>query len=292
MATNTTLALIGKGHWGKIYIKTINNMPHVTLPEKYIFTRDYQDKLKSISPNNIDGIIVATPSSTHFQVASYLLDNGFNKLLIEKPLTQKYSDARKLYQKYQKIKNARVMVGHVMLYDPAYPVLKKNAKKLLGKISAIHFSGLKSPPVTGSTVLLDWGPHPTYLFIDLAQSKPNQISAHKTKYDNVELTLKFKNNITATANIGTIFPERVRKIEVVGDNGKLLLNEFMNPRELLFINNQGKKTPISFPTNKTPLEMQILAFADYLTKGKKPSSSLSQGVEVIRIVESAQKLLK
>lgn len=290
MSKRTTLALIGRGHWGQIYKKTINGMTNVTLPDKFIFGRDFQEGLKKIDAAEIDGVVVAVTTSSHYKVASYLLRHGLKKLLIEKPLTQTYAQAKKLQKLLQTTPQARVLVGHLMLYDPAWKVMKAASKKL-GKILQINYTALKGPPIKEGTVLQDAGPHPIYLFMDTAKDTPSKISAKRGEYDNIELTLKFDNGLSGIANIGTIYPERKRELTITGEKGKLTLNEFVNPRELLLIGGGGKSKSLSFPTAKSPLELEITEFARCI-QGKSPRVPLSAGVEVVKIIELAEKSLK
>jgi len=284
----TTLALIGKGHWGTIYINTVKSLKGISIPDKYIFGRDYKENLTKKELKKIGGIIVASPSETHFEVASYLLKQGFKSLLIEKPLTQKLSDAIKL-QKLVKEKKAKCMVGHVQLYDPAYQTMRRIARKKIGKINKIKYFGLKSPEVKGSTVLKDWGPHPIYIFLDLTGEKPTKIKATPTKYDNIRLTLKFQSGITGVANIGTLYPRRRREIEIIGERGKLKLNEFLNPRNLVFVDKTNNKTIIKFPTKNSPLANEVIEFAELIKVNKKTRSPISQGVEVVKVIRQAER---
>ncbi|MDO8503221.1 MAG: Gfo/Idh/MocA family oxidoreductase [bacterium] len=290
MSRKVTLALIGRGHWGTVYKKTIDSLPNVTLPDKFIFGRDFREGLKKIKSPDVDGVIVAATTSAHFEISVYLLKHGFNRLLIEKPLTQTYAQAKKLQNLLQTLPQAKVLVGHLMLFDPAYQTMKKTSRKL-GKILQINYTALKGPPIREGAVLQDAGPHPIYLFMDIARGKPIKITARPTLYDNVELTLEFDNGLKGVANIGTIYPERKRGLIITGEKGKLVLNEFVNPRELLLVEKSGKSKSLSFPTQKTSLELEIMEFTNFI-RGKSPKVPLSSGAEVVKIIELAERSLK
>lgn len=290
MSKKTTLVLIGRGHWGQIYKKTIDSLPNVSLPDENIFGRDYKQGLKKSNIHDIDGVVVATTTSSHYEVACYLLKYGFNRLLIEKPLTQTFRQAQNLSRLLQTIPDAKVLVGHLMLYDPAWMKMKAASKKL-SKIIQINYTALKGPPIKEGTVLQDAGPHPIYLFMDIADGKPAKVSARQTQYDNVELTLEFTNGLRGIANIGTIYPERKRGIIITGEKGKLLLSEFVNPRELLLVGKDGKSRKITFPTQKSPLELEIMEFLRCI-RGGKPLVPLASGLEVVKLIEEAEKSLR
>lgn len=216
MSKKTTLALVGRGHWGQTYKRTINKMLNISLPDEFIFGRDYKSKLEKIKVQDIDGVIIAATTSSHFKIASYLLRNGFRNLLIEKPLTQTLYQAQNLAKMLRKMPTAKILVGHLMLYDPAWEKLKETSKKI-GKILQINYTALQGPVVKEGTVLQDAGPHPIYLFMDIAGSKPVKVSAVATMYDNIELTLYFKGSLKGVAIIGTIYPERKRELIITSE---------------------------------------------------------------------------
>lgn len=287
MTKKITLALIGRGHWGSTYRKTIDGMTDIVLPDKFIFGRDYKEQLNKIKISEIDGVIIAATTSAHFEIASYLLNRGFCNLLIEKPLTQTLNQAKQLESIVKTIPNAKILVGHLMLYDPAWKRMKK-ASKNLGKILKISYTALKGPPVKEGNILQDAGPHPIYLFMDILR-KPKIVTAKKKKYDNIELIFEFSNGARGSATIGAIYPYRIRGIEIEGDKGKLILNEFVNPRKLQYFYGNASNE-LYFPTQTSSLEQEIKEFANCI-QGKKPGVSISDGLEVVRIIDLAEKSL-
>lgn len=291
MNTKTTLAIIGRGRWGKIYKKTIDGMSNIALPKKYIYGKNYKE-LQQTDTDSIDGVIIAVSTSAHYDVASYLLKQGFKNLLIEKPLTQTYYQAKKLHKLLQAIPNSKVLVGHTLLYDPAYIKMKEVAQKELGKIFKIEYFSLKTPPIQNATVIQDAGSPPIYLFLDFAGKNPIKVSAKPKKDDNVELILEFENGLVAVASIGSVNPTRKRKIVITGEKGKLTLNEFINPRDLMYIQSIGKKQKLSFSTIHTALEEEIQEFVSSITEKIKQKTPYDCGIDVVKIIEVAEKSFK
>lgn len=284
----TVLGIVGRGYWGTIYVNTIKPMSDVVIPLEFILGKNYKNMLNPNSSHQLQGVIIATPPSTHFEVAEYLLKSGFKKLLVEKPLTDNTKTSVQLKALQESIPESLIMVGHVHLYDPAYLVMKNITKARLGKIHQINYISLKSKPVEGSTVLKHLSPHPLSIFLDMLDKNPKQVEAHSTEYDNVELNVEFENKILGRAKMGTIYPERKRELEIIGENGKLFLNEFLNPRELIFIDKDNKKENLSFG-EESPLEMQVREFVNCIKNNIEPKSNIRQGVEVVKIMELAQK---
>lgn len=282
----TKLAIVGHGYWGSIYINTINPLSWVNIPKEFILGRNYKDILTPDKNKNVQGVILATPPDSHFEVAKYLIDNGYLNLLIEKPLTDNIKTAELLLETEKSIPESILMVSHVHLYDPAYRTMKDFAQKNLGKIKQINYISLKSKPVENSTVLKHLSPHPLSIFLDISGTRPTQVEACETGYDNIELKIKFENGILGYTKMGTTYPERKREIEIIGENGKLYLSEFLNPRELIYTNLRDEKEILGFP-QESPLEMQVLEFVNCINEKRKPRTTISQGVEVVKIIELA-----
>lgn len=282
------LALIGKGNWGQNYIKTIGQgLKNISLPSNNIFGRDY---LKNLTKLNADGVIIASPTSTHFQVARNLIQRGFKKLLIEKPLTQTLSEALKL-QKLAKESAVSIMVGHIQLYDPAIIVMEKNLR-LVGAIKKMNYEGLKSHVrIDGTTVIQEWGPHPSYLFMHFLSRMPKKVFAERLSKDNMMLTYDF-GNINAVAKIGWTYPRKRRIFRIDGERGRLILDGSTSVKKLTFFGSDGHKKVISFSKASSPLKNEILEFASMIKNGKDARTPLTQGIEVMRLIDIAESNLQ
>ena len=255
-----TLALIGVGKWGKNYINTAQNITGCKI--KYTRTRDYPDLL---TKNDIDGVIIATPGSTHFSIASEFLKKGF-KLLIEKPLTTNLEEAEKLFNLWTN-KKPKVLVGITYLYHPAYQKLKDQLEEI-GQIQSMEFQGLSSPVRDDIPALWDWGPHAVSLFLDLVKSEVTKIKGNGQR-DQANLELEFENGVKAYAKMSWIYPEKVRKLKVVGSK---------------------KTTEVDFsqPITQPPLTQELKEFISAIEKNTPIISDLELGVEVTKILSEAQ----
>ena len=285
MGRKTRLALVGRGYWGKVYIKTISNLPQIELQNSHIYGKDFK-RIKKISPASLDGVVVAVSTDAHYKVAKYLLENGFKNILIEKPLTKSPTQSRKIIALMKLIPDSRVMMGHIMLYDPALKVLKKNLKKI-GTIEKIEYTSLKGPKVKDNAILQDGSPHPIYLFSYLLNKKPKYVSAKINSKGNIMMTLGFGSK-QCVAYFGSNHPKRVRNLTVIGSKGTLTLNDFTNPRTLLLVCRGRKNKELEFGS-KSPLECELLEFISILNSKKKIESSIEKGHEVVAAMNYALK---
>ena len=103
------IGVIGLGYWGPNLVRNFLSTDGVEMvsaadmneqrikmaakkfPSVYL-TKEYRELIKSA---DIDAIAIATPVSTHFQLAKEALENG-KHVLLEKPITAKASEAEEL----------------------------------------------------------------------------------------------------------------------------------------------------------------------------------------------------
>lgn len=298
------LALIGIGDWGRNYLSTIKAFPNCQIkyvcsrsPEKllpfnenFIKTTNFKELLKY---QDIDGVIIATPGSTHYQIAKELLKKGFN-LLIEKPLTINYKDTLKLKT------SAKVLVGHIYLFDPAFLKAKQLLKKI-GPIQYVSYEAInKGPYRSDMSVLWDLGPHPISLLLDIYQKDPIQIQAWginclklKSKLlDMVMLKMKFPDKTQAFVKISWLSPIKRRELTIVGVKSTLVYND-LQPNRLTLFENMGSKVKHPSYPHRLPLEVELGEFIDAISKNRAiERSNLDFGIRVTKLLSFAEQSIR
>lgn len=122
------IAVIGYGHLGKIHARLLHGQADVTLAAvvdpiaasceqaakdlSVPVAQDYHEIL-----SQMDGAIIAAPTSLHFEVASELLEAG-KHVLVEKPITLDTHDAEELVD-LAHLHGLTLQVGHVERFNPA-----------------------------------------------------------------------------------------------------------------------------------------------------------------------------
>jgi predicted dehydrogenase len=133
--SNLRLGIIGLGKMGKKHLKSLDRLqgcwltslcdirrdPQLLQKIDLPFFTDYKDLLP-----RVDAVIISTPTLTHFEIASFFLENGVHTF-IEKPVTKDLGEAEILLQIAGK-NGMKVQVGHVERFNPAFARLKERIK--------------------------------------------------------------------------------------------------------------------------------------------------------------------
>ena len=274
------LGLIGAGKWGANYIRLIEGLDNVNILA--IATKNNRYK-NTVSDNfqicnswkelcemdSLDGLIIATPPSSHIKIATYAISNNL-PVLIEKPLSLDNAEAGVFYKNIIK-KKAKVMVNFIHLYNPIYLEMKNQIKKM-GMIKSIETKGGDWGPFrTNTPPMWDWGCHDIAMCIDLLQEEPSAIHKEIIKSkkhpmvpkvqvpQNIKIQLTFSNNIYANIRVGNLMTKKYRYMRI---NYESAFIEFDDIKKTLSVtNNHGTKYIDSIHNLQiSPLECTIRNF--------------------------------
>ena len=157
------LALIGLGRWGTNIKNTLEAIGGV---EVVTFEKDASPLTPVVAKKKgIQAVIVATPGSTHAEVALPFVKEGL-PVFIEKPMTTSLKDALKLQEAAQQ-SGSNVFVGHLHMYNPAYLAAKELVPHV-GDTRYAMFEGMNWGPFREDmSAWWDWAPHDISLALDL-----------------------------------------------------------------------------------------------------------------------------
>ncbi len=103
-------------------VAEVNSSRLNAVADKFNITERYKDYRELLDNNNIDAVIVATPTSLHKEIAIDCL-NAKKDVLVEKPIAPTYSDAAAILQAAKKNKR-KLMVGMNLRFRPDSLLLK------------------------------------------------------------------------------------------------------------------------------------------------------------------------
>lgn len=270
----TRLALIGCGRWGKNILRTLQEMPDVSVR---VCEEGSETEIR------VDGVLVATPSAIHATIALPFIERGI-PTFIEKPMTTSIVDAERLSNASARSKGV-VFVGHLHLFNPAFLALKREIPRI-GAIHSLRYEGYNDRPRADSSVLWDWLPHA----LSMAHSVLGQeCIARRCTSTAEEAQVQFNaGKISLDAHVGWHSQKSRHRFMLVGERGTLIFDDYAKKKVVLTIDGHTSY-PAYEPTE--PLQDELAAFVAVVSGTPVPQGvSVEDGLAVVRLIAEAEAL--
>jgi predicted dehydrogenase len=322
------VGIVGYGYWGPNLTRNFYEIPAADLIAIADMNEERLKQAKARYPQiiarydhqelfdlGLDAVVVATPPATHHRIAKECLEHNLH-VLIEKPMTLSSEDAENLIALADS-KGLTLMVGHTFEYNSAVHALKKYIDS--GELGEIYYLDAARLNLglfqRDSNVLWDLAPHDISILLYLLGTRPVSVSAQgapcvfKGIYDVAYINMKFPDNISAFVHVSWLDPCKVRRITVVGSKKMAVYNDIENEQKIK-IYDKGIDAPpaytngdfgefqfnyhsgdITIPNIRfaEPLRQECQHFLDCITNHTKPLTSGREGLEVVKILETAQR---
>ncbi|QEX17079.1 oxidoreductase [Hypericibacter terrae] len=242
-----SVGLVGYGHWGPNLLRNLAAHPafHVVAASDHRAERRaaalqaaagialYQDGAALIDHHRgLDAVAIASPVSTHFDLARRALERGLH-VLVEKPLCTRSEEGKALVAIAAR-QNRVLMVDHTLLFTGAGRAIRALRQgDRLGRVTYYDAQrlnlGLFQPDVN---VLWDLGPHDLSLLADLKDEIPVHVEASGHSHVNpgvpdiVHASLRFASGWMAHFHWSWMSPEKVRRTVIGGSDRMLVWDEF------------------------------------------------------------------
>jgi UDP-2-acetamido-3-amino-2,3-dideoxy-glucuronate N-acetyltransferase len=314
------LCVVGAGRWGLNHIRTLHELGHLggvidvndislneiklKYPECSVFSN-----LDSSFSSNFDGYIVSTPPSTHFKIAKKIINNS-KHVLVEKPLTLNLKDAISLNE-LAKSKNVNLMVGHLLLFHPAFKKIKKFIDDgLLGMIQYIYSNRLNLGSFRNDeNVLWSFAPHDIALFNHFFQDMPLKIVSNGIDilqngiHDTSITSFQYEGKRMGHIFVSWLHPFKEHRFVIVGSKGMIHFEDSGSKKPLLFYDKTvDTKGELPKPklgdcyeikyNDEMPLTLELKYFISKINKGKIEVANGDSAVSVMRVLEKATNSLK
>lgn len=304
------IALAGCGSWGKNLARNLHGIgvlntvcdadPKVLDWAKKTYgvriSVSYSDL---ISDPEIKGVVIATPTHTHYALARLALLAGKN-VYVEKPLARGYVQAQELNH-LASVKGLTLMVGHLLLYHPAVNCLRDLIFK--GELGEVRFlnsdrRNFNQQQRRDNNVIWDLAPHDISMMSYILGLEPTGIinaCGWSTNSDGVidvaHLDLNFPGDIPAHIHNSWIDPQKQVLLTVNGSKKTAVLNDIrvQNKLELYSIEPDGtvKVESVSFGEDE-PLRVECEHFVHCIETSEAPRSDGTSGYQVVKILEEAE----
>jgi predicted dehydrogenase len=315
------IALVGYGYWGPNLVRNLVELPTAEIAvicdgqqealdrarRRYPGVRTTERFEDLIEDPAIDAIAIATPISTHFDMARRALEAG-KHVFVEKPLAAS-SEQGVVLAELAESSSLVLMPGHTFLYSPPVNMIREMIEAdVLGDIYWISTSrvnlGLHQPD---ASVAWDLGPHDFSILRYWMDETPAHVSAisrgciFSQTADVAFINLEFDSGAIAHVELSWLAPSKLRRTTVIGSKKMVVYDDTSTEPVRIFDSGVMLRDPqsygefqLSYRTGDIvsphvqpaePLQLELADFCQAIQNGTTPRSSAQLGIEVVRMVE-------
>lgn len=327
------VGIVGLGYWGPNLVRNFYSQENCEVVYLCDLDKRSLDRIKKQFPaitttqsfkdllnaQEVDAIVIATPSNTHVSLVTQALKKG-KHVFVEKPFTLSVKEADAVVRINQKMKRI-IMVGHTYEYHPAIIKLKEYiTQKDLGDLFYIYASRTNLGKVREETnALWNLAPHDISILNYILDMKPISVSAFGQPYlqkkheDVVFIHLRYPENIIAHVHVSWLDPSKERKLTVVGSKKMVVFDDLDNESAVRVydkgfikqVSDKGERmyrefslklhhgdVHIPYISSKEPLYEECFHFIQSILTKKRPKSDEHNGRAVVSVLEAAQNSLE
>jgi predicted dehydrogenase len=319
------VGVIGYGYWGPNLVRNFSDVPGcqvmgvsdlreerlAPLRARYPTintTTSYRDLLADPA---IDAVAIATPVSTHFDLATQALRAG-KHVLVEKPLTTSVEQGERLLEEAARCKRV-LMVDHTFVYTGAVRKIKELVTS--GALGQLYYYdsvrvnlGLFQHDVN---VLWDLAVHDLSIMDYVLGARPHAVAATGIAHvpgqpkDVAYLTCFFNGSLIAHFHVNWLAPVKIRRT-LIGGDAQMIVYDDLEPSEKVKIYNKGitlnngpegryqllvgyRSGDMHAPQldSTEALRTEALHFVECIEQGRQPLTDGGVGLRVVRILEAA-----
>ncbi len=257
--------------------------------------------------DKFDAYIVATPPNTHYNIANRIIDKK-KPVLVEKPLTLNLDEAISLNNKAKKNK-VNLMVGHLLLFHPAFRKIKQLIKdRMVGDIQYIYSNRLNLGSFRkDENVLWSFAPHDISLFNYFFEDYPSSVTSNgvdilqKQVHDTSITSLKYSGNKMGHIFVSWLHPFKEHRFVIIGSKGMIHFEDAGESKPLIFYK-KSVDLKNGFPVSRSKGSFEIeysgdlplTALLEYFLSNMHKNIKIANGdsaVEVMRVLDLATKSL-
>jgi predicted dehydrogenase len=322
------IGIVGLGHWGPNLVRCFSEINDCKVTavcdQSYDQLIRIKDRFPSVYPiedydallarDIVDAIVIATPTSTHFDLAAKALAKGIH-VFVEKPLANTSEQCRALIALSKK-HGCTLFVGHIFLHAPAVQALKNIVDSgELGKINYMSSRRLNLGPVRSDvSALYDLAPHDIAMMMYLMNEQPDRVSCTGMDvlkpriHDVCNLSMNFGSRGMGMIHVSWLDPRKERILTVVGDKKMAIYDDL--EQEKIKIHDQGIESPSMtgdfaefqiayryggsyspFIKDREPLKSECADFVRCVRDKLPPLTGGENGLAVVEVLEAAHQSL-
>ena len=323
------VGVVGCGYWGQNLIRNLRQSGDCQLEVICDASEERLEHMRKLHPgvattarfedllenDALDAVVISTPVRFHYSMAKACLQKG-KHVFIEKPMARSVAEGEELVALADSQKRI-LMVGHTFLFSPAVRKMKEIIDS--GDIGELQYItarrlnlGLFQKDIN---VAWDLAPHDISIILHLLGESPSTVSCqgacHVTRKieDVTTMYLSFPKNRCAIVQNSWLDPKKVRQMTVVGSKRMIVYDDTEPLEKLKIYDARVEVMPhydtfdqftysyhygdayIPFIRQDEPLKLECQHFLDCIRSGETPITGGRAGLEVVRILETADNSL-
>ena len=316
----TKVGLVGLGYWGPNLARNFADLAELSwvcdaspdalerFRTRYPGTRTTTDYDEMLADPELDAVVVATPASTHYELAKRALEAG-KHVFVEKPPATTAVEAEDLLATAE-ANGLVLMPGHLLLYHPGVAALKRLVDTgELGEVLYLYSNRQNLGKIRADeNALSSLGVHDLSVILYLLDEEPSEGWARGNSYltpgieDVVFCYLRFPSGKVAHMHLSWLDPQKMRRITVVGKE-KMVVFDDMELERKVTIFEKGPWQPTEqygewqtrtgdiyspkIPTDE-PLRLECRHFLSLIAGEGDPLKAARDGLAVVRVLEQLQ----
>jgi predicted dehydrogenase len=322
------VAVVGLGYWGPNLLRNLHEIPNAEVVRACDVRREALARVARrypaiaqssrfsdvIADPAVDAVVVATPVSTHYDLALAALEAG-KHVLVEKPLAGSSQQAQTLVDTAVG-RGLVLMPGHTFLYSPPVTMIRDIiGSGELGEIYFISTSrvnlGIHQPD---ASVIWDLAPHDFSILRYWLGDTPSRVGAltrgcvTPDTPDVAFIHLSFESGTVAHVELAWLAPSKLRRTTIVGSKKMVVYDDTSSEPVRIFDSGAEFDQPLTFGeyrlTYRTgdivsprvsgtePLTLQLEDFCLAVQNGTTPRSSATLGLDVVKMIEAVERSLE
>ena len=324
------IAVVGAGYWGSKHVRVFNELSNARLAmvadaseerrahvertyPNVPTTADYREVLRS---DDVRGVVIATPVSTHYALAREALLAG-KDVLVEKPLTDDAAQARELCLLADRLGRV-LMVGHTFMYNPAVEYMQALVSS--GGIGRVYYADAARLNLglfqRDTDVIWDLAPHDLSILLYVLGCEPETIRARGASHigacrqlDVASLDLQFPEAMIGNIRVSWLDPCKVRRVTIVGSEKMVVFDDCASEGKIRLYD-RGVSVPhetdrfgdfhlsyrygdVTMPhlPGGEPLTLECKHFVECVAARRTPRSDGWSGYQVVQLLEAAHRSL-
>src|SRR5437870_4315133 len=295
------LAVVGVGHLGRHHARVAASLPQLRLAGIHDHNAERAvevarelgltvlSSLEAVA-GEAQAAVVATPTTSHLEIAAFLLDRGLD-ILVEKPIAASLREADELLSR-AKAAGRIVQVGHIERYNPAVDAALSMVQAPLF-VEVHRLSGFTRRSVDVD-VVRDLMIHDLQIVQVLAASPVSEIRAAglpvlTDRLDIANARIAFEGGCVANLTASRVSSSKVRKLRIFAP--ELYVSVDMQERRVrAFRLRRGagppEIVPLEVPVGREePLAVELTEFASAIATRRPPRVPGESGRDALALAE-------